>query len=482
MPGHHLPTVILGAGAAGLMAAIFAAERARRVLVLERTRDGGRKILVSGGGRCNILPSMAEPSRFVTDSSPNTLRKILTSWPLEEQRRFFEVEAGIPLALEAETGKLFPVSNSARQVRDQLLALARRRGAEIRFEALVSDLQPPVAPGDPWRVRLADGEEIAAASVIVATGGLSMPGTGSDGRGIDIVRRLGHTIHETYPALTPLTLEPPRYASLAGISRTVTLRAPDPKRTFSTRGGFLFTHRGYSGPAVLDVSHLAVRSRLAGGLPQSLRVQWTEVDTATWDRLLRETPGTAFGLLRRHLPDRLAEALLAAAGVEGDRPLPQLRREERLRLVEALADHPLPWTGDEGYPKAEVTGGGVALSEIDPRTMESRLHPGLFLCGEILDAFGPIGGHNFLWAWATGRAAGLGACATERGRKTQGTTETAETRGTAGTLRFVRLVFVRLSLLSLLSLLHLNPPGAPPSGPLWSPCAPGCSRRATRRQ
>ena len=402
------PTLILGAGAAGLMAAIFAAGRRRRVLVLERTRDGGRKILVSGGGRCNILPSMAEPSRFVTDSSPNTLRKILTSWPLAEQRHFFEVEAGIPLALEPETGKLFPVSNSARQVRDQLLALARRRGAEIRFEALVSDLQPPALPGDPWQVRLASGEEIAAAAVIVATGGLSLPGTGSDGTGIEILRRLGHTIHETYPALTPLTLEPPRYAPLAGISRTVTIRAPGPRRTFSTRGGFLFTHRGYSGPAVLDVSHLAVRSRLAGGPPQPLRVQWTEMDAAAWDRLLRETPGTSFGLLRRHLPDRLAETLLADAGVEGSRPLPQLRREERLRLVAALTDHPLPWTGDEGYAKAEVTGGGVALSEIDPRTMESRLHPGLFLCGEILDAFGPIGGHNFLWAWATGRAAGLG--------------------------------------------------------------------------
>ncbi|MBW8878545.1 MAG: aminoacetone oxidase family FAD-binding enzyme [Acidobacteria bacterium] len=393
------------------MAAIFAAGRDRRVLVLERTRDGGRKILVSGGGRCNVLPSVADPSRFVTDSSPNTLRKILTSWPLEEQRRFFEIEAGIPLALETETGKLFPASNSARQVRDQLLALARRRGAEIRFAALVTDLLPPDG-SNPWRVRLGDGEEIAAAAVIVATGGLSLPGTGSDGTGLDLVRRLGHTIHETYPALTPLTLEPPRYAPLAGISRTVTLRAPGApggSRTFTTEGGFLFTHCGYSGPAVLNVSHLAVRSRLAGGPPQTIRVQWTPLDAAAWDSLLRETPGTAFGLLRRHLPDRLAEALLADTGVEGGRPLPQLRRDERRRLVEALADHLLPWTGDEGYAKAEVTGGGVALSEIDPRTLESRRYPGLFLCGEILDAFGPIGGHNFLWAWATGRAAGLGA-------------------------------------------------------------------------
>jgi predicted Rossmann fold flavoprotein len=396
-----LPILILGAGAAGLLAAIFAAGKGRRVVVLERTPDGGRKILVSGGGRCNILPSAVDPGRFVTDSSPNTLRKILTSWPLAEQQRFFEEEAGIQLALEPETGKLFPASNSAREVRDKLMALARRRGAEFRFNSRVVDLVPP-ADSEPWKVPIENGEAIPAAAVIVAMGGLSLPGTGSDGSGFGIVRRLGHTVHETYPALTPLTLDPPRYASLAGISRTVTLRAPGSKRLFMTHGGFLFTHRGYSGPAVLDISHRAVRLR------QPIRVQWTELDAEAWDRLLRETPGTVFGLLRRHLPDRLAEALLQDAGVEGDRSLAQLRREERQRLVEALADHLLPWTGDEGYRKAEVTGGGVALSEIDPRTMESRLHPGLFLCGEILDAFGPIGGYNFLWAWATGRAAGLG--------------------------------------------------------------------------
>jgi predicted Rossmann fold flavoprotein len=410
-----LPTVVVGAGAAGLLAAIFAAgsaEHRRRVVLLERTRDGGRKILVSGGGRCNVLPSAVDPGRFVTDSSPNTLRKILSSWPLPEQRRFFEEEAGIPLALEPETGKLFPVSNSSREVRDRLIDLARRRGVEIRFDVRVEDLEAP-REGRPWRVRLAGEEAIPAAAVILATGGLSLPGTGSDGTGFAIARRLGHTVHPTYPALTPLTLDPPRYAPLAGISRTVTLRAPGPKRTAMAHDGFLFTHRGYSGPAVLDLSHLAVRSRLSGGPPQPFFVQWTELDAAAWGGLLREGAGTVISLLRRHLPDRLAEALLADAGVDGSRGFAQLRREERRRLVEALAEHPLPWTGDEGYRKAEVTGGGVALSEVDPRTLESRRHPGLFLCGEILDAFGPIGGYNFLWAWATGRAAGLGSAGTD---------------------------------------------------------------------
>jgi predicted Rossmann fold flavoprotein len=408
-----LPVVVMGAGAAGLMAAIFAAGHAgqhRRVLLLERTRDGGRKILVSGGGRCNVLPSQLAPARFVTDSSPNTLRKILLSWPLPEQRRFFEEEVGVELALEPETGKLFPASNSARQVRDGLVALARRKGASIRFDSRVTGLAPE--GNGAWSLDLEDGERIAAAAVILATGGLSLPGTGSDGLGFELVRRLGHTVHPTYPALTPLTLDPPRYASLAGISLEVTLRAPLARGSWSTQGGFLFTHRGYSGPSVLDISHLAVRSRLAGGPLQPIHAQWTGLDANAWDARLRESAGTVIGALRRHLPDRLAEVLLEEAQVEGSRSLAQLRREERRKLVDVLTGFLLPWNGDEGYRKAEVTGGGVALSEVVPRTLESRLHPGLFLCGEILDAFGPIGGYNFAWAWATGRAAGLGAART----------------------------------------------------------------------
>jgi predicted Rossmann fold flavoprotein len=401
MEPADLPAVIIGAGAAGTVAALFAAG-SRRTLLLERTRDGGRKILVSGGGRCNVLPSEMAPDRFATASSPNTLRKILLSWPLAEQRRFFEEDVGVPLALEEESGKLFPVSNQARDVRDGLLRLAARRGVETVFEALVEDVFPSEGS---WIVRLQDARVIRAGAVILATGGLSLPGTGSDGTGLRIARRLGHTIHETYPALTPLTADPPRHAALAGISLEVGLEAGK----LNTRGGFLFTHRGYSGPAVLDASHLAVRSRMAGGPQQPIYVGWTSESAEAWDRRLREGSGVVATPLRRTLPDRLAEMLLAEAGVDPACPLPRLRREERRRLVDLLTHYPLPWTGDEGYRKAEVTGGGVALSEVNPRTLESRLHPGLFLCGEMLDAFGPIGGHNFAWAWATGRAAGLGA-------------------------------------------------------------------------
>jgi predicted Rossmann fold flavoprotein len=401
----QLPVVVVGAGAAGLAAAIFAAGQGRRVILLERTRDGGRKILISGGGRCNILPSVMSPAQYVTASSAATLRNILRSWPLADQIRFFEDEVGIPLALEEESGKLFPRSNRARDVRDGLVALARRRGAEIRFGVTVRDALPGAGG---WRVLLDDGE-IAAAKVVLASGGLSVPATGSDGIGLAIATRLGHVINPTYPALTPLTDDPPRYAALAGVSPVVTLEAPADGRKFTTTGGFLFTHRGYSGPSVLNVSHLAIRSRMSGGPPQAIHVRWSPLGPDEWETLFAAGgTGSVANVVRRHLPDRLADTLLAEAGIEDGRTLSQLRRDERLRLITALTRHPLPWTGDEGYRKAEVTGGGVALGEVNPRTMESRRCPGLFLCGEMLDAFGPIGGYNFLWAWVTGRGAGLG--------------------------------------------------------------------------
>src|SRR5262245_761539 len=218
------PVVVVGAGAAGLAASIFAAERGRRVVLLERTRDGGRKIVMSGGGRCNVLPSQLEVGRFVTASSPNTMKKLLLAWPLREQRRFFEETLAIPLALEEETGKLFPVSNRSRDVRDGLLRLAQGRGVDVRFGVKVRDvvLERPES-GARWRIEVDGGPPFAASAVVLATGGLSVPATGSDGTGLDVAQRLGHEMHDTYPALTPLTAQPHRYAALTGISLPVSL-------------------------------------------------------------------------------------------------------------------------------------------------------------------------------------------------------------------------------------------------------------------
>ena len=400
---------VIGAGAAGSMAAIFAASAGAQTLLLERTKDGGRKILISGGGRCNILPVRVDESRFVTDSSPNILRKMVRSWPLQEQIAFFEGELGIPLVEEKESGKLFPASHRARDVRDGLLALAVRRGVSILMNTVVTGFAPSAAG---WRIDREGAPPLEADAVIVATGGLSVPNTGSDGLGLTVVERLGHTVHPTYAALTPITAEPAPFAQLAGVSLPVTLTARAGERTATATGGFLFTHHGYSGPVVLDVSHVVVRSRAEKASPARILVRWTRLGEKEWESALRpQGSRTVAGALRAELPDRLAGALLEVARVDPARLLSDLRRDERLRVIETLVRGVLPWTGDEGYKKAEVTGGGVSLSEIDPRTMESRKHPGLFLCGEMLDAFGPIGGYNFLWAWATGRAAGLGAAA-----------------------------------------------------------------------
>ncbi|HUR95866.1 MAG TPA: aminoacetone oxidase family FAD-binding enzyme [Gemmatimonadales bacterium] len=398
---------VIGAGAAGSMAAIFAAGAGADTLLLERTRDGGRKILISGGGRCNILPARVDESRFVTDSSPHTLRNILRSWPLKEQIAFFERELSLPLVEEADSAKLFPASNRARDVRDGLLALAKRRGARFVPGGRVTSISPA---GSTWRVEREDGAPLEVDAVVVATGGLSVPSTGSDGGGLSMLAALGHAVHPTYAALTPVVAEPAMYASLSGVSLAVSISARHGRRTAASRGGFLFTHRGYSGPAVLDVSHVIVRSRLEHDATARLLVRWTELDEPQWENALRpDGTRTVGGVLRRELPERLADALAEHAGVPPTRMLSQLRRDERRRLIEQLVRGSLPWTGDEGYRKAEVTGGGVSLSEVDPRTLESRRHPGLYICGEVLDAFGPIGGYNFLWAWATGRAAGIGA-------------------------------------------------------------------------
>jgi predicted Rossmann fold flavoprotein len=392
--------LVVGAGAAGLAATIFARAQQQHVILIERTSDGGRKILISGGGRCNVLPQALEPRRFVTDSPPALVQRLLRSWPLKAQHAFFETDVGIPLKLEAESRKWFPASNRARDVRDGLLDLARRKGAEIQFNTELTALQPSRTG---WRVQTPRGD-LEATAVVLATGGLSVPATGSTGTGLTVARALGHVVHDTYPALTPLLASPSPHAHLAGVSLEVNLRAKSSRDEARADGGFLFTHHGYSGPSVLDVSHAAVREKNA-----DLRVRWCALGVREWQDELIAANGLVMNVVSRRLPQRLAEQLVKESGVPLDRRASELRREERTRLIDRLVNYELPWTGDEGYKKAEVTGGGVALDEVDPRTLESRRHPGLFLCGEMLDAFGPIGGHNFAWAWATGRMAGLGA-------------------------------------------------------------------------
>lgn len=400
--------VVVGGGAAGLLAAARSGSLGAGVLVVEASREAGRKVLISGGGRCNILPRVEAPDRFVSSSPARLTERFLSRWPLPAQREFFEALLGAPLAQDPGTGKLFPPSGGARRVRDELVAAANRAGARILTGARVVSVTRE-APGR-FVLSLEGAAPLVAEAVLLASGGLSVLGRGADGVGLVVAASLGHTVHPTFPALVPLVADPPPHASLAGLSVEARVTAVSEVEKSTSDGGFLFTHRGWSGPAVLDVSHVVARGVAEGRrarVSAALGVGRAEA-VPHWDSILSHASGSLRTFLRRRFPDRLVDLILSEAVVR-DVPLHRLSREERRRVVGVLLAFPVPCTSTEGYRTAEATGGGVALEEVDAGSGESRLVPGLFFAGEMLDAFGPIGGYNFQWAWATGWTAGAGA-------------------------------------------------------------------------
>jgi predicted Rossmann fold flavoprotein len=407
--GGAWPIVIVGAGAAGLLAGIFAGRAGRPALLLESRPRPGAKIRVSGGGRCNVLPSEMELDDFHTEGSRNALKNVLASWPLRECRAFFEQELGVRLVVEP-TGKVFPASSDAKEVLHALFAELERAGGTIAGGARVEALTLAADAGDGARfeLRLAGGRTLRARSVIVATGGLSLPKTGSDGFGYKLAHDLGHNVLRRYPALVPLLTTERRWNELAGVSLVAKLSAMHGDRLLGARtGDFLFTHEGFSGPVVLD------QSRYFTG-PDSEGVHftagWLGLGREAWDERLRAGGSrSVMLLLREHLPRRLAGVLVHFAAVDPERKLSELTREERKRLVHLLGECPLSVSGHAGYAVAEVTGGGLALDEVRAKTLESRRVPGLYFCGEVLDVTGRIGGFNFLWAWVSGRKAGTAA-------------------------------------------------------------------------
>ena len=398
--------VVVGGGAAGLMAAIFAGRNGARVTVLEGSRSCGLKILVSGGGRCNVLPAESDLADFFTTGSRNVLRRLFRTWPLDQVTAFFEEDLGIPLVHEAD-GKLFPAGGSARAVRDRLVSAAEEAGATVHVGHRVTGV---VRGNEGFLVRGTRGgeaDEIAARRVILATGGQSLPKSGSDGAGYKFATRLGHSLTPRHPALVPLASPDAALRALSGVSVPVRWQALRGKKVIEQRQReLLFTHRGFSGPAILDASHWVVREG-AG-----LRVAWGGLDEEGWTRHLgAESRKRLDVLLGEVLPRRLAELLLERADLAGRTRAEQLNPKQRRRLMPLLSAFELPIAGDEGYRKAEVTDGGVPLGEVNPSTLESRRAPGLFVCGEIFDTIGRLGGFNFLWAWITGRLAGESAAA-----------------------------------------------------------------------
>jgi len=458
---------VVGAGAAGLAAAIFAAEEAARavarpaprIVALEGARKIGAKILISGGGRCNVTHEQVSADDF--NGARNPIRNVLAAFDADAAKEWF-ASLGVALKRE-ETGKLFPVSDSARTVVDALVARCRAIGVELRTAARVTAVTPSAARsvdittgagggirddvmdtegaggGATTTRRTADGGDVTAADgpparfdvayerdgrthvlrarrVIVTTGGRSLPRTGSDGGGYALVRALGHTVTETHPALVPLVLRRGFFhAELRGISHEAELTTlANGKRIDRRSGSLLWTHFGVSGPLVLDASRHWVLARAHGDTVE-LRMsvlpgESAEQADARLQALARERPRASLGrLLAGLVPERLAEALLHAAEVDPATPVAQLGRDARRRLARCLTELVLPVERDRGWDFAEVTAGGVPLAEVDFRTMASRRTDGLFLAGEILDCEGRIGGFNFQWAWATGFLAGRAA-------------------------------------------------------------------------
>lgn len=399
--------VVIGAGAAGLVAAFRAAERGRRVLLLEKNRKPGVKILMSGGTRCNITQATDERGIVAAYGPPGKfLHSALAALGINDTVAMFEAE-GVPTKVE-ETGKVFPLSNKATDVLDALLRRVRRSGAELALAEPVRELRR----SEHGFEIVTPHRAIAAPKAILTSGGKSYPGSGTTGDGYAWAATLGHTIIPPRPALTPITIDSPWTADLRGITLSdvhVRIREGD-RELARRRGSLLFAHFGLSGPVVLDVS------RVVSGHPhpETLAIEidlLPAIGEAELDDLLRIESAQSgkkllAGILATQLPRRLADALLVQVGLPADRTAAALPRAVRAKLVSLCKHLRLTVRGTLGFEKAEVTAGGVALGEVDSRTMQSKLVPGLYLAGEILDLDGPIGGYNFQAAWSTGWLAG----------------------------------------------------------------------------
>jgi len=379
--------IILGAGAAGLMCAIEAGKRGRRVLLLERADRIGKKILISGGGRCNFTNLHTGPDNFIS-ANPHFAKSALARYPPDAFLRLVEKHR-IPYH-EKKLGQLF-CDRSANDIVAMLEEECRAAGVEVRMNAKITD----VRKAERFTLRTEDAA-FTAPNVVVATGGLSIEKIGATPFGYTLARQFGLNIQPTRPALVPLLFsvsDRKRWCDLAGVSTEVVASTSRGKESFQEK--MLFTHRGISGPAILQISSYwngeeSISIDLAPNIDLiALLHAQSHRDQSTWKSLLRE-------ILPRRLADRWFE-LFPPAG-NSDRAFAEAERQ-----LHAWKVRP---EGTEGYGKAEVTAGGVDTDELSPRTLESRKVPGLFLIGEVVDVTGQLGGFNFQWAWASGFCAG----------------------------------------------------------------------------
>jgi len=400
---HACDTIVIGAGAAGLLAATRAAERGRNVVLLEKNRKPGVKILMSGGTRCNL--THATDRRGIAEAfgrQGRFLHSPLAALGPEELVALFAAE-GVRTKVES-TGKVFPTSNRALDVQRALLRMLDKAGGELRLDEAVvritreDELLAVETTRGQWR----------APSVVLTSGGQSYPGCGTTGDGYAWAKALGHRIVPTRPALTPLLSAAEWVKQLKGVTipdARLAIGPRDAKPLGSRQGSLLLTHFGLSGPVAMDLSHIVTERPDAG--------EWIAtcnfVPDISEEALQSQLTGGAKQLgtvMESLMPRRLASALLAQADVPADRRVAELAKGQRRRVIDILHRCKIPITGTQGFKKAEVTAGGVDLRDVDSQTMQSKTTPGLYFAGEILDLDGPIGGYNFQAAFSTGWLAG----------------------------------------------------------------------------
>ncbi|HEX2869437.1 MAG TPA: NAD(P)/FAD-dependent oxidoreductase [Ignavibacteriales bacterium] len=396
--------VIVGGGAAGLMAAISASEAGlKSVALLEGSSRLGTKILMSGGSRCNVTNETVTPDNFF-GGSRNFIKNVLRAFSDKDAFQFFR-RLGVELKLEAG-GKYFPSDDRASSVLNALLKKAQELGVKIFLSSKVEDID---FNGSSFTLSCRNNK-FQAEKVILTTGGMSYPSTGSDGTGYRLVKKLGHTIKEPMPALTPILLNEPGLTSLSGITIPARLMlTQNEKKLIEVENSLLFTHFGISGPAALNISREVVRLRkenvkLKLNFIPSLNEE--SLSVLLKSQIRQSSEKSVLNFFREMLPQNLCNVLFGLAEVSTEKKFYSLSKEEMRRLVRTFTAYELRFTGVKGFRQAEVTSGGVLLDEVRYQTMESRIQKGLFLAGEILDADGIIGGYNFQWAWATGFIAG----------------------------------------------------------------------------
>lgn len=415
-PGGQV--VVVGGGAAGLMAAGEAAALGAPTLLLERMARLGTKLRITGKGRCNLtntaeideflahfaFPDAESPSRFF-------LRNAFARFFAPDLMALFE-DLGVPTVVE-RGGRVFPASNDAHQVAEALGRFAREEGAMIRLQSRVARLMC-----DGGRVRgiaLENGEQVAAGAVVVATGGASYPKTGSSGDGYRLAEQVGHSIVPIRPALVPLVIEGSEPRAMMGLSlRNVEVRLLQDGQEFARDfGEMLFTHYGVSGPIILTLSGPVVARLGQGQVEMSINLKPALSSERLDARLQRDLDRfgkrTYQNLLKGLLPQKMIGVMVARTGIPADKPGHQITTEERGRLRELLHDFRLTIVGHRPLDEAIVTAGGVDTQEVDPRTMASRLVQGLYFAGEVLDVQADTGGYNLQAAFSTGHVAGRSA-------------------------------------------------------------------------